>query len=259
MIHVAFREDDARARLENAAENLNILRKQALQLINKEIEAQHKEEMLANLQTYTSNIENLATEMRRFRHDHISLLEGLHSYIEDNNMDGVRTFFERYVSDFTKNSEAFNSALDILKHIKIPELKSLLALKLMYAQEADIDVHIEVSEAIENLDFDLNDLCRIIGILLDNAIEACREVEGDKLSILKFAVIKKEDEILFLFVNSCVSPPPISQMFEKGFSTKGNGRGLGLSTVQTILLRNKYARLNTYIQDEAFIQELTIM
>ena len=36
MLDVAFREDDARARLENAAENLNILRKQALQLIKQD-------------------------------------------------------------------------------------------------------------------------------------------------------------------------------------------------------------------------------
>ena len=36
MLDVAFREDDARARLENAAENLNILRKQALQLMKQD-------------------------------------------------------------------------------------------------------------------------------------------------------------------------------------------------------------------------------
>ena len=36
MLDVAFREHDARARLENAAENLNILRKQALQLMKRE-------------------------------------------------------------------------------------------------------------------------------------------------------------------------------------------------------------------------------
>ena len=36
MLDVAFREDDSRARLENAAENLNILRKQALQLMKQE-------------------------------------------------------------------------------------------------------------------------------------------------------------------------------------------------------------------------------
>ena len=36
MLDVTFREDDARARLEFAAENLNILRKQALQLLNLE-------------------------------------------------------------------------------------------------------------------------------------------------------------------------------------------------------------------------------
>ncbi len=36
MLDVTFKEDDSRARLENAAENLNILRKQALQLMKQE-------------------------------------------------------------------------------------------------------------------------------------------------------------------------------------------------------------------------------
>lgn len=226
--------------------------------LSKEIEVRHKEEMMATLNTYTSNIENAATEMRRFRHDHINLLRGLHSYIENNDMDGVRTFYEKYAVAFTKSSDAFNLTLDSLQYIKIPELKSLLSLKLMYAQEAGIDVYIEVIETIEDLKFDLIDLCRVTGILLDNAIEACREVTGVK-STLKFAAIKKSDRTIFLFINSCVSPPPISRIFEKGFSTKGDGRGLGLSSVQTILNKNNDVSLDSYMDDEYFIQELAVV
>jgi len=41
MLDVAFREDDCRARTENAAENLNILRKLALQLMKKDSDSNH--------------------------------------------------------------------------------------------------------------------------------------------------------------------------------------------------------------------------
>jgi two-component system sensor histidine kinase AgrC len=48
-------------------------------------------------------------------------------------------------------------------------------------------------------------------------------------------------------------------MFEKGFSTKGENRGVGLNNVKDILAnRYKNVILNTSIEDEMFKQELWI-
>jgi two-component system sensor histidine kinase AgrC len=226
----------------------------------KEAEARQKEEMITNLHEYASSVENMSVEMRRFRHDHINLLRGLQSYIEHNNMDGVRAFYERYVAGFTVNEEAFSSTLDQLKNIHIPELKSILSSKIIFAQEIGISVHVEVSGRIENLRVDIIDLCRMAGILLDNSIEACGEAKDAGLpAVLKLAAIVEDGQASLIFMNSCISPPPIARMFEKGFTTKGDGRGLGLSTVQSILDRSDYVKLNSYMEGEFFVQELVVV
>jgi two-component system sensor histidine kinase AgrC len=236
-------------------------------ILNKDIVMLHKDEMLANLNVYTSGVEDIATEMRRFKHDHINILKGVRSYICDNDMDGVRTFFEKYTNTFTNSSNDLNSMLDMLKNIKIPELKSILALKFAHAKEAGIDVHIEANETLDcdTSCFDLIDLCRTVGILLDNAMEAAVEVrnaaDNDKPPpVIKFVVIKKKKNItMLLFANSCKQPPPIPRIFKKGFTTKDNKRGLGLSIVQSIMDKNENIKLNTYTEGNMFTQELLIL
>jgi two-component system sensor histidine kinase AgrC len=220
-----------------------------------EIEIRHKEELLENLQAYTDNIENMYAEMRKFRHDHTNMLLGLHSHIEEGNLDGISKYFVKYVSPFTESAPAISLALDKLRNIKIPELKSILSLKLMYAQEAGIDVHIESEDIIENVDFDLIDLCRVTGILLDNAIEACRGVPGP---VIKFAAIKTANGILLVFVNTCPNQPPMSRIFDKGFSTKGEGRGMGMFILRQTVDKYKNVSLGTSVEDGNFIQQLIV-
>jgi len=216
----------------------------------------HKEEMLENLRTYTVNIENNYASMRKYRHDHLNILLGLHGHIQNDDMDGVKNYFSQYISPFAVNSLEINKSLDKLNNIKITELKSILSLKLLYAQEAGVQTNIEINDPINDAGVDLVDICRITGILIDNAIEACRDTENPVLSFA--AVIKDKNELIFIFSNTCKPDIPLNQIFEKGFTTKENGEGLGLFIVNQIIEKNKNIMLKTELSGDVFIQELTI-
>jgi two-component system sensor histidine kinase AgrC len=181
------------------------------------------DELLANLQAYTDSVEIMATEVRRFRHDHLNLLMGLGDYIENNDIGNIRRYFNDYISSFKESTAAANSRLDILMRLKTPELKSILSFKFLCAQQLGIDAHIEIPEDVEMPDAScLIDLCRIAGILADNAIEAC---QGTPNAVLRFLALKEDGAIVFVFANTCHAAPQMSRLFEKGYTTKEGSRG----------------------------------
>lgn len=72
--------------------------------------------------------------------------------------------------------------------IILQEIKGLISAKVIRAQELGIDVVIDVTEIIDNIDMDRVDLVRSLGILLDNAIDAAVESTDKKMNV---ALIKK--------------------------------------------------------------------
>jgi len=222
-----------------------------------EDEMLHNKEMLKNLEIYTHSIEEAHTELRQFKHDHRNILVSMYEHIENNNVDGIRAFFKEYVLSFEESSFAMESTLSKLQNIQIPEIKSILSQKLMYAQQLGITVHIEVSDIIDDVDFDRVSFYRVVGILIDNSIESCLESNS---SVLKFAAFKKENDTSLLFINTYGTSPPISKIFNKDFTTKekNKGRGLGLYTLRLILDKNNNVELITSIEGDDFIQHLII-
>ena len=72
--------------------------------------------------------------------------------------------------------------------------------------------------------------------------------------------MKNDQGILFVFKNTRPSSvPAISQIFKKGFSTKGTGRGMGLHIVSQLCDANEKLSLNTHVDDNNFTQELFII
>ncbi len=61
--------------------------------MRKNLEVAHKQELFDQLQNYTNNIENLYTEMKKFRHDYINIFSALYGYIESNDMNGIKHYF----------------------------------------------------------------------------------------------------------------------------------------------------------------------
>ena len=225
-------------------------------VITKEIEYKSKKEQLQNLKDYTNSLEKVYTDMRKFRHDYINILSSIVGYIEDNDMEGLEEHFYKNIMPLGEGIKNNNFRIGLLKNIEIVELKGLLSSKIIGAQGKGIDVFIDISEKINYISMDIIELIRVIGIFLDNAIEAAELCEKP---VIKLGVIKKEKSILIIIINSCTKDtPPVYKMFQKGFSTKGKDRGTGLSNVREILNKSSNIFLDTTIKDGEFIQKLEI-
>ena len=100
------------------------------------------------------------------------------------------------------------------------------------------------------------ELSKFLGILLDNAIEESLE---SKEKIVYLWLGKSEDSVTIIIGNSFKSKPDLYKVSQQGYSTKGEGRGMGLSYIRkTIEEFHSNVLLNTLIEGNVFKQELHI-
>lgn len=221
---------------------------------NAKVEAQALQ--MRQLREYVGALEALQKDMRVFRHDYVNILSGINGFITNSDMDGLSVYFRTKVIPMNSDMEVNISKLSTLQNLEVIELKGLFATKMIRAQELGVDAQVEVYKRIDEMNMDSIDLCRVTGILLDNAIEAVVDTADPTVRV---AIIQKKEAIVLIFANSLPEDsPPIHQFFEEGFSTKGENRGIGLSTLKKTLKKYPNVSLDTKITQHGFVQELEI-
>lgn len=224
--------------------------------MNAKVEMIKKELDYQALMEYTESMENQYKEVRKFRHDFQNILNSLDDYVLSEDFTGLKNYYLDEIKPTSKEISDMNFKLTELQNMKQREIKSILAFKLITAQNNEIEVDLEIKEVIEDIPVDAIVLVRALGILLDNAIEALEELTIGKLTV---AIFKNKQEIQFIIQNDCKEHmPSIQQLKKEGFSTKGENRGLGLSNVKEMLDKYPNVVLKTTIRNQLFSQQLII-
>ena len=183
-------------------------------------------------------------------------MASMDSYIESGNLDGLKAYYEQEILPVSAKISKGNDAVGKLYHLDILELKSLMSLKLNYALELDIEVSLEITEKIDRVDMKTLDLVRVMGILLDNAIEACQECEDKKLEI---ALIRMTNSVTCIIRNTYLKHEmDYSKIGTAGVSSKGKQRGIGLFNIKSILNDYENVFLDTEYEDTVFTQTLQV-
>ncbi len=229
-----------------------------LHTTGKNYEALKKVEYLENLNEYTRNLEMVYDNLRAFKHDYINIMACLAAYMDEKKYEEMERFFYDSILPMQKNLTQKNGALNNLLRVRILELKSILYTKLLLAVNQDIEVTIDIPDEIEpdSIAMDPVDLIRMLGIYLDNAMEACLETAHP---ILNFHLGRMNGDTVFIITNTFVDKGlSVAQMQKKGITTKGDGHGIGLSNVSEILNRYDHIYHETSIRDGLFIQQVQI-
>ena len=222
------------------------------------LEVKSEKQKLEQQKKYILALEKNNNEIRKFKHDFNNIILGLDGYINNDDFDKekLKKYFNSTIMNFNNNIELNDIVIAKLNSIKVSSLKSLITNKVLVAQNNNIDVDINIEGEIHDFYTDEMQLSRILGILLDNAIEASLEVPDDKKIEMNIIQIDKTTDIQIsnTFNNTGT---PITDFNKEGFSTKGTNRGLGLSSAREIA--NKLNMLlNTEIDGNTFIQNLSI-
>ncbi|KTT84661.1 quorum-sensing sensor histidine kinase AgrC [Mammaliicoccus sciuri] len=228
--------------------SFTVIREMALQRTKKEINQYYK---------YTLQIEQINNEMRKFRHDYVNILATLSEYIREDDMDGLRTYFDQNIAHLHDDMKLNAIKINGLQNLHVREIKGLLTTKIIQSQEQNINISVEITEQIDHINMNIVELSRCIGIIMDNAIEASEFVDNPTIQI---AFIKNEKSILIVFMNKCSKDTPkVHKLFENHYSTKGRKRGIGLTTLKEITEKTDHVFLDTFINNQYFIQKLEIL
>ena len=114
---------------------------------------------------------------------------------------------------------------------------------------------LEALYPVEGVGMDVWDFVRCLGILLDNAAEAALETETPWVEVVLLA---QGDGLSLRVSNPYAGTIDPDQIWAEGFSTKGEGRGLGLPSYQRILSEHPNTAASTSWAGGVFVQELKV-
>jgi two-component system sensor histidine kinase AgrC len=218
--------------------------------------AQQKQQQLDHLTTYTTQIEDLYKSINGFRHDYANLIVSLETSIQAGDINQIRSIYE----DVLKNSSSVlnhgNHTLGSLTKIDIPAIKSILSNKIILALEKGIHIEFEIEQKWSTCHVDVFDYIRMLGILLDNAIEAS---EACSVAFINIAFITdniKQEHRLIIENSTNQEFINIGHIFQDGVTSKGANRGIGLSNMQHILSNYEQAHIETEYSNYRFRQTL---
>lgn len=207
------------------------------------------------LEEKNRNLLEVTDNMRCFKHDFNNIIQAIDGYI--------------YLDDMKSLQVYFKSLLDECNHIKVvdsinckvienPAICGVLLNKYRIAEENKIEMNIDLLASLKELNEKSYVVSRMLGILLDNAIEATKECEE---KIINFEVIKdiKKNKLVITIENTYENKDvDTCKIFEKNYTTKKGNTGLGLWKIQDILRKDTSLELFTSKDDKMFKQKLEI-
>lgn len=206
---------------------------------------------------YVASLEAINDDMQKFRHDYLNILITMRGYITERDIDELEAYFNEKIVKAELDTLAKSLIMKNISNLKIVEIKGLLLTKLFAAVEKNISVQIEIPEVVDSAPIDVIDFSRILGIFIDNAIEAS---ESANPSTINIAILHTPpNSILFVVQNSFSGEIDINKLYQSNFSTKNRDRGLGLKNALEISNGYSNVLVNTRIENERFIQEVELI
>lgn len=211
------------------------------------------EQSLEEAQLYNKSLKILHDNVRGFKHDFSNIVQAIGGYISTNDIDGLKTYYSQLLDDCQKVNNLYTLSPEVINN---PAIYSLLASKYHKADELGIQINLEVFLNLNDLNMKIYEFTRVLGILMDNAIEATNECDSKIINVQIRKDTSHNRQILVIENTYMEKDINIDKIFEKGYSSKPNNTGLGLWEVRQILTKNKNLNLYTTKNDKFFIQQL---
>ncbi|EGD49803.1 signal transduction histidine kinase regulating citrate/malate metabolism [Ruminiclostridium papyrosolvens DSM 2782] len=174
-------------------------------------------------------LEELNKTLRAQRHDFMNHLQVVYGLIELEEFSDTKDYIEKVYNDIQKVSRVMRTSN--------PAFNALLQAKVLAGEKRGIETRLTVNSRFDKIKIPTWEFCRVIGNIIDNAIYALENSQGNKY----IEIILHEDIKYYYFTikdnGSGMPQDIIDKIFETGFTTKGNkGEGMGLAITKETLL-----------------------
>lgn len=209
----------------------------------------------ANLTIHSLQI--LHDQVRSFKHDFDNIVNSIGGYVVNEDMNGLKKYYNQLLEECNKTNNLYALSPSVINH---PAIYHMLATKYYDANQKNVQINLNVFLDLNEIEnrMKIYDFTRILGILLDNAIEAATECEKKIINV----TFRKEqsNNMLLVIIQNTYKNKDVSteDIYKKGISSKANHSGLGLWKVRQILMHNNNLNLFTSKDDEYFTQQFEI-
>lgn len=206
--------------------------------------------------SYYKGLAGSLIAMQNMRHDIKNIFYTMGNFVERSNDPEMKNFFWEKIYPYSLESIKQSELLSTLYQIPIESLRAFLNLKISQALSQKITVSLQVKIIPEKFQvgIDIIDLTRILGILLDNAIEEVIQVQDGTIEI---KIAGNETGCSYIIKNT-ITEQTQSHGIYAGRTSKGTGHGNGLQIVKQLLAQYHNVTLNSSMQNQTYVQSLNI-
>lgn len=212
-------------------------------------------EKLESAEAYNETLHILHDNVRGFKHDFNNIVSTIGGFINTNDMEGLKNYYSQLEEDNQKVNNLYLLNPDLINN---PGVYNLITVKYKKAVELGIKMNLTFLLDLKQLHMKVYEFARILGILLDNAIEAAGESEEKIINIVFRKDYRNQRNIIQIENSYQDKDVDIEKIFGKGISGKEDHSGIGLWEVREILKRNNHTNLFTFKSPEYFSQQLEI-
>lgn len=200
------------------------------------LDAEKRKVQLEINKLYYDTYEELIMSIRKKQHDfnnHINAIQGiLYTAVS---YEELRDQEEKYLNEITQEHQQ----ISILTKVENPLIAGFLTVKIQEAERKGINVEHNCIFPKAKINIPEYQLIEMMGILLDNAIEAVEQMDTGKQ--IQIQLLMAEGIASFSVTNTYLvsNVKDISKFFSKGYSTKGDNRGIGLYKLKEMIQKQK--------------------
>lgn len=174
------------------------------------------------LKNQVEEVQHIYMTMRGWRHDYHSHLQSLKVKLNQGQIEESMQYLnelEDDLDDIHMIVESGNINVDAILNSK---------LSLAITQDIDVNVKVAIPQELPLSDIDC---CVLLGNLIDNAIEACEKVDGQKFIRLYLGIYKKQ---LYMSITNATNEV-VRKFDEEYISTKRGNHGHGLKRINKVV------------------------
>ena len=196
-------------------------------------EALHTRKLISQLDDMDETIDAMGqfnNTLRAQRHDFLNHLQVVYSLIEMEEYQEANDYIEQVYGRITSVSRVVKTAN--------PAVNALLMVKTAACEKAGVPVEVAITSNWETLENAMPDweMCKVLSNLIDNAIDAMERVpEGQRRLVIVLGENVKQYTFLVENTGEKIPETIRERIFIPGFTTKGEGHGMGLHIVRRTL------------------------
>lgn len=212
---------------------------------------------LITMTLHNKTMTGMVDGVRKLKHDYNNIMQALNGYVSTKQYDKLQEHINSVIGECGDintlsviNPKIFND----------PAIYGIVGAKYFLAIEKDIKFEFDITTNISKIEFSMPDLSRILGIILDNAIEATSKLQKNKFIKLEMRFDNKKCADIIRVYNTYDTSIHINtqDIFKKGYSSKKVKSGIGLWEVKKLIEKSRNAQIYAAIEKDKFIQNIII-